>query len=139
MENTNYRALIESMVPPENVIGHLGNVLDMLLPIRGPRFLHVGPGEWPHEGDLGVEIADWMDKVAQQRPHLDAVLERDFKNRLSLVRVRSQHLLRDFWLLKTYHADFNRQNGIEVVDGPAAYVLMRIGGSGARVLYETAP
>lgn len=50
------------------------------------------------------------------------------------VYVRASHLVRDFWLLKTYHADFNRQNGIEVVDGPAAYALLRTDGSGARVL-----
>ena len=103
MENIGYRVLIERMGPEENVIGHLGNVLDMLLPIRGPRFLHVGPGKWPHEEDLGDVIADWMEKVAQQRPHLDPVLERDFENRLSLVRARFLHLLHDFWLLKTYH------------------------------------
>ena len=91
MENIDCRVLIKRMRPKENVIGHLGNVLDMLLPIWGPRFLHVGPGEWPHEEDLGVEIADWMDEVAQQRPHLGPVLERDFENRLSLVRVRFLH------------------------------------------------
>ncbi len=138
MENIDYRALIERMGPKENIIDHLGNVLGMLLPICGTRFLHIGPGEWPHEEDLGVEIADWLDKVAQQHKHLDAILERDFENRLSLVRVRFQHLFGDFWLLKTYHADFNRQNRIEVVDGPEAHALLRIDGSGARVQYETA-
>ena len=138
MENIDYRVLIERMGPKENIIDHLGNVLDMLLPIWGARFLHVGPGEWPPEEDLGVEIADWMDKVAQKHPHLDPILERDFENRRSLVRVRFQHLLHDFCVLKTYHADFNRQNRIEVVAGPAAHALLRIDGSGARVLYETA-
>ncbi len=138
MENIEYRVLIERMGPKENIIEHLGNVLDMLLPIRGARFLHVGPGEWPHEEDLGDEIADWMDELVRQHPHLDPILERDFENRLSLVRVRFQHLLHDFWVLKTYQADFNRHNRIEVVDGPAAHALLRIDGSGAKVLYETA-
>ena len=138
MENIDYRALIERMGRKENIIEHLGNVLDMLLPIWGARFLHVGPGEWPHEEDLGDEIANWMDEVARQHPHLDPILERDFENRLSLVRVRFQHLLYDFWALKTYQADFSRQNRIEVVDGPAAHALLRIDGRGAKVLYKTA-
>ena len=137
MESIDYRALIERMGAKENIIEHLGNVLDMLLPLWGTRFVHIGPRKWPHEEDLGDEIADWMDEVARQHPHLDPILERDFENRLSLVRVRFQHLLHDFWVLKTYHADFNRQNRIEVVDDPAAHALLRIDRSGTRVLYET--
>ena len=137
MENMEYQVLIESMGPRENVVEHLGNVLDILLPIRGARLLHVGPGEWPHEEDLGSEIADWMDEVARQRPHLNPILERDFENHLSLVRVRFQHLPHDFLPLKTHHAEFNRQNRIEVVDGPAAHALLRIDRSGTKVLYET--
>ena len=136
MENIDYRALIERMGAKENIIEHLGNVLDMLLPLRGTQFVHIGPGNWPHEEGLGVKIADWMDEVARQRPDLDPFLERDFENRLSLVRVRFQHLLGDFWLIKTYHADFNRQDRIEVVEGPAAHAFLRVDGSGARVLYE---
>ncbi len=102
MENIDYRVLIERMEPRENVIDHIANILDMLLPIRGGRILHIGPGNWPHEEGLGVKITDWMDEVAQQRPDLNPFLERDFENRLSLVRVRFQHLLGDFWLIKTY-------------------------------------
>lgn len=35
MENMEYQVLIESMGPRENVVEHPGNVLDILLPIRG--------------------------------------------------------------------------------------------------------
>ena len=134
--HADYQVLIEGMGPKENLIHHIANVLDMLLPIWGPQIQHIGPGNWPHVEDLGVEIADWMDEVARKRPDIDPILEHDFEKRLSLVRVRLQHLLGDFWLLKTYHADFNRQGGIEVVDGPAAHAFLRIDGSGARVLNE---
>ena len=62
-------------------------------------------------------------------------MQQDFEDGLGLVRVRVQHLLHDHWLLRTYHAGINEWGRIEVVDGPAAFALARIAGSGARLPY----
>ena len=65
---------------------------------------------------------------------LDPIFQCDFPEGRRLVRVQVRHLLHDNWLLWTYHAGINRWGGTEVVDGPAAFALVRIDGSGTRLL-----
>ena len=94
MENIDYRVLIERMELRENVIDHIANILDMLLPIWGGRILHIGPGNWPHEEDLGVRRSrigwtKWRNNTQISIQSSNATL----RIRLSLVRVRFQHLL----------------------------------------------
>ena len=45
MDRTEYRDLIEKMGAKENIINHMDNILDLLLPAGGDGFLHIGPGE----------------------------------------------------------------------------------------------
>ena len=138
MNSTEYRALIERMGPKESIIDHIDNILDLLLPAGGDGFLHIGPGEWPHREELEAEVAEWIAERVAPQPGLDPIFQCDFREGRNegrnLVRVQVRHLLRDHWLLRTYHAGINRWGGTEVVDGPAAFALVRIDGSGTRLL-----
>ena len=55
MENSEYRTLIEKMGPRENIINHIGNIINLLIPVGRVGLLPIGPGECPHTEELGVE------------------------------------------------------------------------------------
>ena len=134
MDRTEYRALIQRMGAKENIINHMDNILDRLLPAGGDGFLHIGPGEWPHGDELGAAVVEWIAERVAPQPGLDSIFQCDFPEGRRLVRVQVRHLMRDHWLLRTYHAGINEWGGTGVVDGPAAFALVRIDGSGTRLL-----
>ena len=134
MNSTEYQALIERMGPKENIIKHMGNILDLLLPSGSDGILHIGPGEWPYTEELKVEVAEWIAERVALQPRLDPSFQYDFQGDRRLVRVQVRHLLHDHWLIRTSHAGINEWGGTEVVDGPAAFALVRIDGSGTRLV-----
>ena len=134
MDRTEYRDLIEKMGAKENIINHMDNILDLLLPAGGYGFLHIGPGEWPHGDELVAEIVEWIAEKVAPQPGLDSIFQCDVPEGRRLVRVQVRHLLHDHWLLRTYHAGINEWGGTEVMVGPAAFALVRIDGSGTILL-----
>ena len=87
MESSEYRTLIEKMGPRENIINHIDNILDLLIPGGRVGLLHIGPGEWPHCRELGVEVAEWISQSMALQQSLEPSLRNDLREGRNLVRV----------------------------------------------------
>ena len=113
-------------------------VLDLLLPGRDYEVLPVGETGWPHSGDLREEILHRMVEGLHPERTCQAWQRHFFGPEDVLVEVIAEHLLDDYWLIRTQHAGINEEGRIEVViRPPMARAIVRITSSSHHLPYTS--